>query len=71
MATPLATVLELPRLKPVEVVYDYVCLGRGLQDQSELGRLRLLWSLWLNRHAGSLGFSRGAVYDCFWSEHVS
>ncbi|CAD5374233.1 hypothetical protein RA210_U50184 [Rubrivivax sp. A210] len=61
---------KLSRLKPAEPVFDYVCQGRGLQDRSDLGCLRLLRSLWLNRHAGSLGFSRGAVYDYFWSEHL-
>ena len=67
--TPSATVHKLPRLKPAEPVYDYVCQGRDLQDQSDLGRLRLFPPLWLNRHAVSPGFSRGAVYDCIWSEH--
>lgn len=26
--------------------------------------------MWPNRHAGSSSFSRGAVYDCIWSEHA-
>lgn len=58
---PSATVHKLPRLKPAEPVYDYVCQGRDLQDQSDLGRLQFFRPLWLNRHTGSLGF-RGVVF---------
>jgi hypothetical protein len=68
--SPLGVVRRLVRLRLVEFVHDCICQGRGTQDQTDLGRLRLLRALWLNRHAGSLGFSRGPVYDFGWKSNA-
>jgi hypothetical protein len=68
--TTSAKVHKLPRLKLGDSVYDLFCHGRGIQDQSELGRLRLFRSVCLSRHVGSPGSSRGAVDDFGWSEQT-
>jgi hypothetical protein len=50
--TPSAKAHVVPRLKSIEPVYDNICRDRDLQGKSDLGRLRLLRPLWVNRHAG-------------------
>jgi hypothetical protein len=50
------------------------CLRPCLSSAAPFGTrsplwVRLLGHMSSNRHAGSLGFPRGGVYDSFWSEH--